>query len=264
MITWGSLTFAEQTLMRHAIGGRRLAGSVQVYGIGLRWAGAADAPPLRSYTDAEQRKLIPMLAATVLDLIDGGYLVVQESHHAFLRPSDPILAGSQVRDVLADADNWIWDHERSRHFYLGAPAAVREQWTEDAWPAADATGLPTWNELTETEQDILICAQESSGMLTGDFGDWPDPPADSSPAERLAFVEEQLSPLLPFVRKGWIEVRHMPDATSDAFTVIPFEELHSAFADPAMRYQGEEWGIGLSCVFTYAGLAVRRGGAWRL
>ena len=31
-----------------------------------------------------------------------------------------------------------------------------------------------------------------------------------------------------------------------------------------MRYQSDEWGIGLSCVFTYAGLAVRRGGAWRL
>ena len=49
----------------------------------------------------------------------------------------------------------------------------------------------------------------------------------------------------------------------DAFTVIPLESLHSAFVDPAMRYQGEEWGIGFTCVFTYSGLAVRRGGAWQ-
>lgn len=249
--------------MRRAFHGRLLAGSVQVYGIDLRWAGAADAPPLRSYTEDEQRDLVPMLADTALGLIHGGSLVVQESQCAFPSSSDAILTDPQVQGVLADPDNWIWNPDRSRHFWLGAPSAVSEHWTEDAWPAANATDLPAWDDLTAVEQEILICAQEASGMLTGSFGDWPDPPAGLDAPDRQAFVDEQIAPLVPFVRAGWIEVRHVADNNSDAFTVIPLDELRTAFADPALRYQGEEWGIGLTCVFTYAGLAVRRDGAWQ-
>uniref|UniRef100_A0AAU2UY07 Uncharacterized protein n=1 Tax=Streptomyces sp. NBC_00003 TaxID=2903608 RepID=A0AAU2UY07_9ACTN len=58
-------------------------------------------------------------------------------------------------------------------------------------------------------------------MLTGAFGIWQDPPADPGSMECLDWVDRQLAPLLPFVRNGWIEVRHLPDASSDAFTVIP-------------------------------------------
>lgn len=81
--------------------------------------------------------------------------------------------------------------------------------------------------------------------------------------DRQAFVDEQIAPLVPFVRAGWIEVRHVAENNSDAFTVIPLDELRTAFANPALRYQGEEWGIGLTRVFAYAGLAVRHGGAWQ-
>lgn len=263
MIDWGSLTFAEQTLMRHASYGGLLAGCVQIHGIDLRWAGAADAPPLRSYTDAEQRALVPMLAEAALGLVGSGCLSIRESRWMSPSADDAILTDQQVRNVLADADNWMWNPGHSSGLRLEVPTAVREQLAEHAWPTADASGLPAWDDLTAVEQDILICAQESSGMLTGDFGDWPDPPAHLDAEGRRAFVDEQLAPLVPFVRAGWIEVRHIPDADSDAFTVIPLDALHTAFADLDLRYQGEEWGIGFTCAFTHAGLAVRRGGAWQ-
>ncbi|MEZ0090236.1 hypothetical protein [Streptacidiphilus sp. EB129] len=35
----------------------------------------------------------------------------------------------------------------------------------------------------------------------------------------------------------------------------------AAFEDPVIRYEeGDEWGVGIGCIFTYAGLAVWRGG----
>ncbi|MFI1105843.1 hypothetical protein [Streptomyces melanogenes] len=71
--------------------------------------------------------------------------------------------------------------------------------------------------------------------------------------------------MIPFVREGWIEVQHHPDVHGDAFTVIPLDGLRSALADPAVRYEGDDWGIGVGCTFTYSGLAIWRGGwsrAW--
>ncbi|MFC0842186.1 hypothetical protein ACFH04_00300 [Streptomyces noboritoensis] len=135
--------------------------------------------------------------------------------------------------------------------------APTHQWT----PAAS----PPWDELTIAGRGVLVCAAETSGMLTGAFGIWPDPPADLGSMERLDWVDRQLAPLLSFVRNGWIEVRHTPDAASDAFTVILLGGLRSALADPAVRYEGDDWGVGVGCIFTYTGLAVWRGGwstAW--
>jgi hypothetical protein len=97
-------------------------------------------------------------------------------------------------------------------------------------------------------------------MLTGQFGIWPDPPFGLDGAMVLEWADHQLAPLLPFARNGWMEVHHYPDEGSDAFTVIPLENLRSALADPAVRYEGDDWGVGLTCVFTYAGWAVWRGG----
>ncbi|QMU77234.1 hypothetical protein GXW83_17505 [Streptacidiphilus sp. PB12-B1b] len=78
MHSWDSLTIAEQTLMRRAFLGYSLAGLVQNYGVALRWAGAAEAPPLRSFTGDEQRALVPQLAGVALDLAERGLLTVHE------------------------------------------------------------------------------------------------------------------------------------------------------------------------------------------
>jgi hypothetical protein len=87
----------------------------------------------------------------------------------------------------------------------------------------------------ETEhaaREVLVCAAEASGMLTGAFGIWPDPPARLETNERQAWIEEQLAPLLSFVRTGLIEVRHFPSGDSDAYTVIAADSLGEALADP--------------------------------
>jgi hypothetical protein len=103
---------------------------------------------------------------------------------------------------------------------------------------------------------VLVCAAEFSGMLTGPFGIWADPPSGLDSTQLLEWADQQLAPLLPFVRNGWIEVRHLPEADSDTFTVIPLENLRTALTDPAVRYEGDDWGVGITCVFTYTGLAV--------
>lgn len=257
--SWESLTIAEQTLMRRAISGYSLAGTVQNYGVALRWAGVADAPPPRSYTEDEQRALVPRLATVALDLAERGLLTVHEGES--YRAVPPVLVvGQELVEVLTDPISWLWSPGPRRHFSLTAPQAVGERWFDGAHPTADTSALPTWDELSVEEREILVCAAEFSGMLTGAFGIWEDPPAALGTAERLAWVDRQLAPLLPFVREGWIEVQHCPDEGSDAFTVIPLEDLRTALADPAIRYEGDEWGIGVGCLFTYAGLAVWRGG----
>ncbi|SOE25039.1 hypothetical protein SAMN05442782_1731 [Streptomyces sp. OK228] len=259
MHAWDSLTIAEQTLMRRAISGYSLAGVVQNYGVALRWAGAAQAPPLRSFTEDEQRALVPQLADVALDLTERGLLTVHEgeSHRAV---APVLVAGPELHEVLTDPTNWLWTARPHRRFSLAAPQHVREHWFDGAHPTADTSALPTWDELSVEEREVLVCAAEASGMLTGAFGIWEDPPDDLDSAERLAWVDRQLAPLLPFVRKGWIEVQHCPDERSDAFTVIPLDGLRTALTDAAIRYEGDEWGIGVGCIFTYAGLAVWRGG----
>jgi hypothetical protein len=57
-----------------------------------------------------------------------------------------------------------------------------------------------------------------------------------------------------------IEVRHFPGGDSNAYSVITVEVLGQALADPANR-DGEAWGVGMGCVFTFRGLAIWRN-AW--
>ncbi|WP_412538451.1 hypothetical protein R8Z50_21665 [Longispora sp. K20-0274] len=254
MDSWTALTIAEQTLMRRAISGYPLAGTIQDYGAALRWAGASGAVP-RGYTEAEQRALTPQLAAVALDLAERQLLTVHETSG---RPDT--LSDRERRDVLADPAHWLWNPAATRTFELGAPQPVREHWFSDANPVVDTRELPTWDELTVDERAVLVCAAESSGMLTGSFGIWPERLAGLDAAARREQVDRELAPLLPFVRAGWIEVRHHPDG-GEGYTVIPLADLDHAFADPAVRNEGGDWGIGIGCVFTYAGLAVWRGGS---
>lgn len=265
MRSWDDLTIAEQTLMRRAISGYQLAGMAQGYGAALRWSGAADTPLLRSLTEDEQRALVPQLAAVALDLAAHGLLSIHEVHDP--GAADRLLNGQELHEALAEPANWLWTSNPTRRFKLTAPQSVREHWFDAAHPTTDTSALPTWAELTIAERKVLVCAAEASGMLTGAFGIWEDPPADLDAAGRLAWVERQLAPLIPFVRNGWIEVYHCPDPDSDALTVIPLENLSGAMADPAIRHENDsdDMFVGVSCTFTYTGLAVWRGGwssAW--
>ena len=66
-------------------------------------------------------------------------------------------------------------------------------------------------------------------MLTGPFGILNQPDPALTAARRLAAVDDLLEPLLPFVRDGLLEVQYRTDARSDAYRVIPLDELRSAF-----------------------------------
>jgi hypothetical protein len=258
MDSWDSLTITEQTLMRRAVAGYPLGGMVQNYGLALRWAGAATAPAPRSLTGEEERALVPQLAAAAQNLADRGLLTVHEGASPTATALVPVT-GPDLHEVLTDPANWISGKGPRPYLSLTAPQIVREHWFDAAHPRADTSALPTWDELSIEQREILVCAAESSGMLTGAFGIMEDMPAGLSPDERLAWVDRELAPLLPFVREGWIEVQHCPGDGS--FTVIPLDGLRTAFADPVIRYEeGGEWGIGIGCLFTYTGLAIWRGG----
>jgi hypothetical protein len=263
---WNALSPAEQTLMRCGLWQSRLAGTIQQYGIDLRWAGAKGAPPLRSYTRDEQRALVPQLAPVALALVERGLLTVRIRQGLGAAPTDPVVTGSQLRDVLTEPANWLWSPKVEATFDLHATESARESWHASALPAATGDGLPDWDELTREQQEVLVCASEASGMLTGPFGIWEDLPTELTGVAFSEWVDRQLAPLLPFVREGWIEVRHFAVESDDAFTVIPLDDLRTAFADRSLRYDdGDDWGVGLGCVFTYTGLAVWRSGgsaAW--
>ncbi|MFF0389750.1 hypothetical protein ACFYS8_13810 [Kitasatospora sp. NPDC004615] len=260
MQPWNTLSPAEQTLMRRGLWQSRLAGTVQQYGIDLRWAGAKGASPLRSYTLDEQRALVPQLAPVALGLVGRGLLTVRIRQGTV--PSDPVLTGPELRDVLAEPANWLWSPNAAVTFGLDATESAREWWHASALPAAVGGGLPSWDELTREQQEVLVCAAEASGMLTGPFGIWEDLPTELAGVELSEWVDRQLAPLLPYVREGWIEVRHFPVEAGEAFTVIPLDDLRTAFADRSLRYDdGDDWGVGLGCVFTYRGLAVWRSGS---
>ncbi|MFH8379949.1 hypothetical protein ACH4E7_03245 [Kitasatospora sp. NPDC018058] len=266
MKPWNALSLAEQTLMRCGLWQSCLTGTIQQYGIDLRWAGAKGAPPLRSYTREEQCALVPQLAAVALDLVERGLLTVRTRQGLGAAPTDPVVTGPSLREVLAEPANWLWSPKAATMFDLHATESARESWHASALPVVVGSGLPGWDELTREQQRVLVCAAEASGMLTGPFGIWEDLPIDLTGVELSEWVDRQLAPLLPYVREGWIEVRHFPVEVGEAFTVIPLEDLRTAFADRSLRYDdGDDWGVGLSCVFTYAGLAVWRSGgsaAW--
>ncbi|MEU1199770.1 hypothetical protein ABZ446_26580 [Streptomyces sp. NPDC005813] len=152
------------------------------------------------------------------------------------------MAGPELHEVLADPANWLWSVRPKRHLRLAAPQSARECWFDGAHPTADTSALPTWDELRLEEREVLVCAAEASGMLTGAFGIWEDPSDDLDIHERLAWVDQQLAPLLPFVREGWIEVQHYPDEDSDAFTVMSLDEMRAALCHPRRPLRGRRMG----------------------
>jgi hypothetical protein len=256
MISWDSLDLTEQMLLAGAVRRIHLAGAVARLGQMRRWAGVRDAAALRSYTEAEEREVSVEVSAAALDLADRGILLVRDQRGLGYQGVGPVLPPEEARAVLADPERWLWISPSVRDFDLDTPEDVREQLMDHAWPVADVR-MPSWGELTDDEQEILICATELSGYLTGPYGIWSDPPADLDTAERRAWVGEQLAPLLPFVREGWLEVRHVWDHVDFHYTVVPLEQLLDAFSDLELRYQGDEWGVGFTCVYTLAGYAAR-------
>ena len=260
MYSWDSLTVSEQALLRRALQRGSLAGGVQQYGTDLRWAGVEGAP-LRTYTDDEQRALVPRLAAVASELVDRGLIVVRAVQGARDDATDPVLTGAGLWEVLEESDNWLSGQGPSGSFSLAATDVAIAQWLEAVQPTLDTGGLPGWEDLSVDQRRVLVCAVEGSGWLTGPFGIWEDLPADLDAAGRAEWVDRQLAPLLPFVRAGWIEVRHVPAAGGGAYAAVPLGELRAAFADRELRYDdGDDWGVGFTCVFTYAGLAIWRGG----
>jgi hypothetical protein len=101
--------------MRRAISGYSLAGMVQNYGVALRWAGAAQAPPPRSLTEDEQRALVPQLAGVALDLAERGLLTVHEgeSHRAVA----PVLVTGPELQVGALAEGGEASRGLGRHAF---------------------------------------------------------------------------------------------------------------------------------------------------
>ncbi len=259
MQSWVSFTLPEQTLLRRAMSDSSLAGMVQVYGVDLRWSGLDEAPPMRSYTEHEQRALVPLLATVTTDLVDRGLLTVRESAGPVASASDMSVEGNRLRAVLTKAENWLWPPRTPSQFRLSAPRFVRKQWFDDAHPTADSSGLPRWDELDVGQRKVLVCAAEASGMLTGPFGIWDGPPAEPDATQRSDWVDSHLAALLPFVRDGLIEARRYC-GTSDEFTVIAADRLRDTLTEPAIWDSNLDWGVGLGCVFTYTGLAAWRGG----
>ena len=231
MIEWQSLTLIEQTLMRGAFSGDRVANQIHHYGEALRWADSADSLP-RSYTTDEILALVPQFSESALGLAERELLLLREAAGPWIQDADPTPSGHVLAAVLAEPGSWIWDPETGGRYFLDAPQAVRERWWTNALPAAEVQDLPDFEALSKAQREILVCAIEGSGMLTGMFGIWDDPPGELEEAERTAWIDRQLAPLTEFVRKGWIEVRHLPG--DDSYTVIALEALREAFADPVL------------------------------
>jgi hypothetical protein len=119
------------------------------------------------------------------------------------------------------------------------------------------TDYPAWRELGEPERTILVSAMEASGMLTGPFGIWSQPDPALAAQQRLAEIDELLAPLLPLVRDELIEVQYRTDVRSDAYKVIPLDELRSAFNGTEIWHDhaDAEFAEGAHAVLTFAGYA---------
>lgn len=251
------MAVAEQALLRRAMQKHRLAGMVQYYGAALRWAGDSGAPPLRSYTPVEARELVPRLAEAALGLVERGLLDVRRASVPWSAPSDPVLSRGELHGVLTDPDQWIPTGPSSDRIWLSVPEAVDARFRTDAFPAPQSGGFPPAEERTEVEEELLVCTSEVSGWLTGPYGVLRSPETEWSLEECLAWVEPQVAPLIQWVDKGWIEVCYFADPKK-GYRVISARELLATLADPAVWHEDGDWGVGVTCYFTDAGL-----GAWR-
>lgn len=254
---WSSLSAVEQSLVRGGLRRRSVAGLIQAHGMALRWSGADEAPLKGGYTYAEQRELVPLFAAAAVRLAARGVLTVRRaSQGSGPEDTDQTLTHAELERVLRDPVLWIWDAREQARLWLDASEAAHEQWYRPAYFAMARPGYPAWSDMSEPEHAILLSAAEASGMLTGLFGIWSQPDPALSAAQRLAAVDELLAPLLPFVRDGLLEVQYRADARSDAYTVVAYDELRSAFTGTEIwRDDDADFSEGACAVFTLAGYA---------
>ncbi|MFI1073244.1 hypothetical protein [Streptomyces puniciscabiei] len=200
---------------------------------------------------------MPLLAGTVLDLAGRGLLDVRRADGPWPESTDPVLSGQELRRVLTDPEQWIPARASAETRLAVGAAGLRARWQARAFPAPASGGFPHREEWTEVEETLLICTLEVSGWLTGPFGVLQSPEEDWSLDERLAWVEPQIAPLVRWVEQGWIEVYYFP-GREEGFTVVPAGELLTTLAGPAVWHEDDDWGAGVTCEFTDAGL-----GAWR-
>ncbi|MFI1362466.1 hypothetical protein [Streptomyces griseochromogenes] len=148
-----------------------------------------------------------------LELAGRGLIEVRAAESAWYpRPVAPVVSGPELLRVLTDPDRWIRTTGSVRTLWLSAPEAVRARWQADAHPAPESGGFPDHAARTPAEEELFVCTAEASGWLTGSFGILDGPKQEWSHAERVAWVEPQIAPLVPYVERGWIEVRYVSGA----------------------------------------------------
>lgn len=258
LLPWTELSGLEQALVRCGLRQRRTSGVIEAYGSALRWEGAPDAPLVGGYSSAEERALIPGFADAAAGLISQGILRVRRIAGDYLDEEvDPVVDFGDLDGVLRDPGTWIRETQKPEPYWLDASPAAHELWYHPAYLAMARTDYPAWRDLGEPERRILVSAMEFSGSLTGYFGIWCQPDPELTPTQRLAAVDELLAPLLPFVRDGLLEVQYRADVASGSYTVIPLEELRSAFNGVEIWHDGDdaEFFEGAHAVFTLAGYA---------
>ncbi|WP_229900940.1 hypothetical protein, partial [Streptomyces capoamus] len=194
---------------------------------------------------------------TALDLVGRGLIEVRVADGARPGTTGPVLGGQEVQEVLSAQERWMTTTTSMGAVWLSAPEAVHARWQADAFPAPASGGFPPPGERTPVEETLLICTAEASGWLTGPYGVLESPEDGSGRDESLAWVEPQIAPLIQWVERGWIEVHYYP-GRNGSFTVIPARELLTTLAAPAVWHEDGDWGEGVTCEFTDAGL-----GAWR-
>ena len=96
-----------------------------------------------------------------------------------------------------------------------------------------------------------------SGSRSCAVGIWGQPDTALTAQQRLAEVDELLAPLIPLVRDGLIEVQYRADARTDAYTVVPLNELRPAFNGTEVwrDHEDAESFEGAHAVITFVGYA---------
>lgn len=257
--SWSDLSAVEQSLVRCGLRKMPTAGIIQAYGMALRWENASDAPLTGGYSQAEQHALVREFADAAAGLIIEGVLEIRRAPAGLPQDTDLPVALHEADSVLDDPATWmrIPDAPKSNCYWIYLPQRAQERWRHPAFFAMARTDYPTWQELGEPERTILVSAMEASGMLTGPFGIWSQPDPALTVQQRLAEVDELLAPLLPLVRDELTEVQYRTDVRSDAYTVIPLDELRSAFNGTEIwrDHEDAEFLEGAHAVFTLVGYA---------
>ena len=110
--------------------------------------------------------MVPQLATAALDLVRLGLLTVDAEHHG----ATHALQGQELYDALVEPASWRWKAGAGDKLRLAVPLSVRSRWFDAAYPVTDSSAFSRWDELSVDARQILVCAGEASGMLSGPFG----------------------------------------------------------------------------------------------